>query len=338
MHEALLYEQLDDQVVLCQLCPWKCQIPAGALGRCQVRQNQEGFLYTLNYGLVSAAAIEPIELGGVYHLFPGSMVLSLGGWGNNLACRHRPVPGVPEDEKNRRFLDPERMIEFALDRRCRGIAWRYQEPGVWMEYVLDAAKLAKANGFFTFIVTNSMINKEALDLLGPYLNGYIVELLAAEASVYENLCELPHWREILETTAYAKERWNCHIEVHTPLILGINREEGLIHGVACWIRDEISVDIPWHLWAYEPAGEMSPQAAPAQQDLEWAQKIGQEAGLRYVYIQQGDQVGRTPTHCPSCGNLLIRRESNFLVKKPGIQNGRCTHCNLKIYLSQTIFK
>jgi pyruvate formate lyase activating enzyme len=339
MREALLYDRLDGEEVQCRLCPWNCQIAPGELGRCRVRQNQEGTLHSLNYGLISAAAVDPVERRGVYHLFPGSLILCLGGWGSSLHCRHRPVvPDIPEEQARRRFLDPERATNFALEHRCRGVAWTFEEPVVWLEYVLDSAKLAKANGFYTLIKTNGYINNEALDLLGPYMNAYIVEILSASTGPYETLCDLAQWQDILDATVYAQERWSCHIEVHTPIILGINREDSIIRELAGWIRDHLGEATPWHVWRYETAGELVGQAPSSHEDLEWAQQVGQESGLQYVYIQGDEEVGLTSTHCPSCGQVLVQRQGDYYVKVVGMENGKCGRCGLPIQLKRSIFK
>lgn len=338
MREATLYEPLDDDAVLCRLCPWNCRIPPGEAGICQVRQNHEGMLQTLNYGPISAAAVEPIERRGVYHLFPGNIVLTLGGWGNNLRCRHRPPPADLPAEGQRRFLDPERVISFALERNCRGIGWGYQEPVVWLEYVLDCAMLAKANGFFTFILTSGYMTPEALDLLGPYLNAYVVEILAVSAEPYETLCMLPDCEVILNTTLRAQQEWNCHVEVHTPIIPQVNGSDESVRGMASWIRDSLGPDTPWHLSRLEPTEHFPEQAPTSKEQLEQAQGVGRESGLYYVYLQAGEESGLSSTVCPSCGQTLIRREGNFRIKVVGVEDGKCSRCEQEINLRRSIFK
>ncbi len=338
MQEALLYERQEDQVVLCRLCPWDCQIAPGELGRCQVRQNHDGTLLPLNYGLISAAAVEPVERPGLYHLFPGCMILSLGSWGENLSCRHRPCPPqLPAEGEGRRLLEAERAVNFAVERRCRGLAWGYQEPVVWLEYVLDSAKLARANGLFTLLMTKGFIGTEALDLLGPYLNAYAVEILAASAQVYESVCALSQGEVILERTVHVRERWRSHIEVRTPIIPGINDQDEVLRGLAVWIRDALSPDTPWHVYRFSPAGEMEDHGPTPTEVLEQAQNVGREAGLRYVYIQTGEEAGLTSTFCPSCGDLLIRRQGQYAVKTVGLDGNKCARCGSEIYLRRSIF-
>jgi pyruvate formate lyase activating enzyme len=339
MKEALLYDRQKGDAVRCRLCPWFCQIPEGEIGRCNVRQNREGTLFTLDYGLISAAAVEPIERRGLYHLFPGSVILTLGGWGNNLPCRHGPArPVLPSQEGAQRYLDPERAVDFAVDHRCRGMAWGYQEPTVWIEYVLDAAKLARANGLFTILLTNGYVTKEAFDLLGPYIDACVIEIVGVSAAPYESLCDLSNPEPILEIAAYAQRQWRCHVELRTPVLPGVTADQEVIRGLAHWIRDNLGPGTPWHLWGLEHAEEGGDLSPPSREDLERAQTVGREAGLHYVYIQAGEQVGLTPTLCPSCGQVLIQRKGAFYIKVVGVKEGRCSSCEHEVNLRRTIFK
>lgn len=338
MQEALLYERLEDGVVRCRVCPWDCRIASGERGRCQVRENREGTLYALNYGLVSAAGLDPIERRGLYHMFPGCLILSLGSWGDNLSCRHRPAaPELPPAEKAR-FLDPERAANFAVERRCRGVAWGFQEPTVWLEYVLDSAKLVRANGMFALMITNGYITKEALDVLGPYLDAYTVEILSATPRVYETLCGLSHPEAILEGTVHMQQNWRGHIEVYTPLIPGFNDGEEVVAELATWMHDALGPDVPWHLWRYEPAGELADRSATAPEALAHAQEVGRRAGLRYVYVRGGPEGDLIPTLCPSCGQTIVRREAQYRVKVLGLDGSKCSQCGQEIPLRRSIFK
>lgn len=338
MPEARLYDRLEGGLVRCRVCPWYCEIGPGERGRCAVRENQEGTLYTLNYGLVSAAALDPIERQGLYHLFPGSTILTVGGWGTNLSCRHRPAnPGLPSSEKTR-FLDPEKAINFAIERRCRGVAWGFQEPTVWLEYVLDTAMLSRANGMFTVMITNGYITKEALDLMGPYLDAYTVELPALAPEDYDALCKEAQPGPILEGIVHMQKQWRCHIELHTPLIPNINDGDEQVQELAVWIRDTLGPDVPWHLWRYEPAGELADQTATAPEALVRACNVGTQAGLRYTYVQTGQTEGLASTLCPACGNLIIRREGQYRIKIVGLEGSKCSQCGQEIHLRRSIFK
>jgi uncharacterized Fe-S radical SAM superfamily protein PflX len=86
MRQAILFKKLDNNLVRCLACPWYCQIAQGQTGICGVRQNIDGELYLLVYGLPSAVQIDPIEKKPLFHFLPGTEIFSLGTVGCNLAC------------------------------------------------------------------------------------------------------------------------------------------------------------------------------------------------------------------------------------------------------------
>lgn len=61
LKEAMFYEKLEKDMVVCRLCPHNCRISNESRGICGARANFEGKLYSLNYGKVSAIALDPIE-------------------------------------------------------------------------------------------------------------------------------------------------------------------------------------------------------------------------------------------------------------------------------------
>ncbi|MBF0473502.1 MAG: hypothetical protein HQK93_07185, partial [Nitrospirae bacterium] len=88
MKEALLYEKLDNSKVKCLLCAHYCIINHGKRGKCTVRENINGILYTLVYGNLCSTAIDPIEKKPLFHFLPGSQTMSIATVGCNLKCRH----------------------------------------------------------------------------------------------------------------------------------------------------------------------------------------------------------------------------------------------------------
>ena len=81
--EAMFYEKLDHKRVHCYLCPHNCHIQDGGRGICGVRKNIDGALFSLNYGLVSSIAVDPIEKKPLHRFHSGSYILSVGSVGCN---------------------------------------------------------------------------------------------------------------------------------------------------------------------------------------------------------------------------------------------------------------
>jgi pyruvate formate lyase activating enzyme len=105
-----------------------------------------------------------------------------------------------------------------------------------------------------------------------------------------------------------------------------------------WMHDALGPDVPWHLWRYEPAGELADRSATTPEALVHAQEVGRQAGLRYIYIRAGQEGELTSTLCPSCGQLIVRREAAYRIKVLGLDGNKCSQCGQEIPLRRSIFK
>mgnify|MGYP005837779915 CR=1 FL=1 len=332
MCEALLYEKLDGRV-RCNLCQRRCLIRPGQKGYCKVRVNQDGTLYTLVYGLASSVAVDPIEKKPLFHFYPSSQVFSLGTFGCNFRCIHcqnytisYEEPGTERFISPGQRLSPERTLELTERYGCGGIAWTYNEPTMWFEYTLDAAKLARERGLYTCYITNGYLTSEALDMIGPYLGGYRVDVKGFSDKLYGRLAHIPHWRGILEVAVRAKERWNMHVEVVTNVIPTWNDDEEQLRGIARWIKGDLGPYTPWHVTRFMPYLELSHLPPTPVSTLERAYKIGRDEGLHFVYL------GNVPGHkyentiCYNCGKTAIRRVG-YQTQLVGVsEGGKCKNC------------
>ncbi|MDI6815440.1 MAG: AmmeMemoRadiSam system radical SAM enzyme, partial [Dehalococcoidales bacterium] len=289
MPEAMLYEKLPDSRVRCNVCQWRCTIGQDKLGVCQMRQNRDGILYSLNYAEVSSVAVDPIEKKPLFHFFPGSLVFSLGTWGCNFHCKHCQnweisSPEISAWRRSSRQIQPQTAIELAKRYQCDGIAWTYNEPSIWFEYTLDSAKLAKENNLYTVYVTNGYLTPEALDTIGPYLDAWRVDIKGFSDSFYLELAKVARWQGILEVAKQAKAKWNMHVEVVTNIIPTMNDDDQQLEGIANWIRDELGELTPWHVTRFYPHHGMMHLPPTPISTLEHAYDIGRKAGLKFVYV------------------------------------------------------
>ena len=182
----MLYLKLPGRKVRCNICQRRCLVDPGRMGVCRMRLNRDGVLYTMNYSAISSLAVDPIEKKPLFHFFPGSKALSLGGWGCNfhcLDCQNWEIACVDMPEESRK-LAPEEAVELAMNRGCDGLAWTYNEPSLWFEYTLDSARLARQKGLYTVYVTNGYLTPEALDAIGPYLDAWRVDITGFSDELY----------------------------------------------------------------------------------------------------------------------------------------------------------
>jgi pyruvate formate lyase activating enzyme len=84
IHKARLHERIDDEV-RCLTCERRCLLAEGQVGWCRTRQNRDGMIYTLIYGLISSLSCNPIEKKPLYHFYPGSLALTAGSYSCNFA-------------------------------------------------------------------------------------------------------------------------------------------------------------------------------------------------------------------------------------------------------------
>lgn len=329
-HEAMLYEKGKDGAVDCRVCPRLCHIRPGHSGVCRARVNRDGVLYAITYGMVCSVAADPIEKKPLYHFFPGSAVLSLGSLGCNFACRDCQNWQIAHADPATATRDlrelPVRNLPVLADHNdCRGVAWTYNEPTIWLEYILDGAQLAHEHGLYTVMVTNGYITEEALDVVAPHIDAYRVDVKAFSDEQYKELCRIGDIAPVLASAARAKHEHGCHVEIVTNVVPTFNDDDETLGGIARWIAGTLGSETPWHVTRFIPYLEyahLSPTPIPT---LERAMRVGHDAGLEFVY------VGNVPGHegentvCPNCRRLLVRR-TGMAVEDVALRGTFCAMC------------
>jgi len=319
--EALYYKKLDNEVVRCVLCPHHCKLKGGQVGLCRVRSNHSGVLFTSNYGEISSLALDPIEKKPLFHFYPGSWILSAGSFGCNLACSFCQNYSIAHGNPSTRFMEAQAMAELTWRSRSDasiGLAFTYNEPSIWYEYILATAPLLHEKGLKTVLVTNGYLEKEPLQRLLPYIDACNIDVKAFNEDFYPQLC-----RGKLQAVKETVERvvGHTHLEITTLLIPGINDSDEEIRELARWLAD-LDKDIVLHLSRYHPAYKLSLPPTP-EETIKRAGAIAREY-LHFVYT--GNLPGEeNNTYCRNCGNLLIRRNAHH-VRLSGIENGLCRSC------------
>ena len=340
LKEAVLTESLSGGRVRCNICQRRCVLSDGGVGYCRTKVNYQGTLYSTIYGVISSAAADPIEKKPVFHYKPGSMCFSVGTLGCNFRCvfcqnwQIAYADALSESDTSIRILPPSELARLANHHHCTGVAWTYNEPSIWLTYMLDAAKCCKDNSLYTVSVTNGYATPEALDLIAPYLDVYRVDVKSMDDHFYKELAHIPSAQGILDVAQRAKAEWGIHVECVTNIIPGWNDSEDNLTRTASWIRDKLGPDTPWHISRFFPYGELShiPPTPPAT--LESAVEIGRQTGLHFVYLGNIATETGEDTYCPTCGSLNVRRTGYTTQLVNLDENGNCgsDHTNLNIHI------
>lgn len=328
--EAILWTADEQGIVTCAVCPRRCVIQPKKSGYCKARVNEDGRLFTLIYGMCSSLAADPIEKKPVYHFRPGTLVFSVGTVGCNLRCKHCQnwqISRASADELGRELADipPETLVALARREGCDGLAWTYNEPTIWLEYVLDGAMLAAREGLYTVMVTNGYITFEALDELGGYIDVWRVDVKGFTDETYRKLAAVPHMAPILQAAERAKHKWKMHVEVVTNVIPSINDSDEELGGIARWMVERLGADTPWHVTRFVPYLELSHLPPTPVETLERAVGIGRKAGLKYVYVGNVPGHNDESTRCPACNEVVIARQG-YRIQRRGLDRGHCVAC------------
>ncbi len=328
MKEAGYYRQEAGQQVRCLLCPHQCFIAEGSNGLCQVRGNRGGTLYALTYGRVISAATDPIEKKPLYHYYPGAATLSLGSVGCNLHCLHCQNWQISQcsaasGDTVLRQLSPAEAVAETRARGAEILVFTYNEPSLWFEYILDCAEFARAQQIKLVMVTSGMINPQPLQELLAVVDAYRVDLKGFSHTFYKKLTGFDVLDQVLANTSAAYQA-GVHVEVVTNLIPGWNDDDTQLRGLAVWLRDELSAEVPWHITRYVPCHRLTAPPTPLQ-SLERGLQIGHEEGLKHIYLGNITAHATENTRCAGCGELLIARRGFSLVENR-LLAGRCPAC------------
>jgi pyruvate formate lyase activating enzyme len=329
--EAMLYSPGEDGSVVCGLCAHRCRIGEDKSGTCAVKQNRGGRLYSLVYGNIIAAHVDPIEKKPLYHVYPGSLSFSIATMGCNFRCSFcqnwqisQASKGEAQTSSDRSF-PPEDVVEAAKAQKCRTIAYTYTEPTIYFEYAFDTARLAREEGLANVFVTNGYMTAEALEAAQPWLDACNVDLKSFRDGFYKKMCGA-RLEPVLESIRLMK-KLGIWVEVTTLVIPGQNDSAEELTDIARFIAG-VDTEIPWHISRFHPDYHYTSASPTPRETLRLAYGIGRQEGLKYIYI--GNILGESEdTVCPSCGKSLIKR-SGFTVTGMSIDEGRCPGCGQKV--------
>ncbi|MDP8222282.1 MAG: AmmeMemoRadiSam system radical SAM enzyme [Candidatus Lernaella stagnicola] len=317
---ARFQTKLEGQQCRCELCPRHCVIDLDGEGFCGHRANRDGNLIAVRYGQVAALAIDPIEKKPLYHFHPGSPILSVGANGCNLACRFCQNWHLSTGRVNTRYLSPEALAAEAGGTDSIGVAFTYNEPTVWFEYIIDNARLLHDAGRVVVLVTNGYLESEPWDELCGHVDAMNIDVKGDDA-FYRSLTggRLAPVRRNVE----AAWRAGVHVEVTNLLVTDANDDPRQVRELVSWLAS-VSPLIPLHLSRYFPNHRHEAPPTPIAR-LEAAVEIAREQ-LQFVYAGNAHVAGGADTHCPKCGAQLVKR-SGYRTRSVGLDDqGRCAAC------------
>jgi len=328
--DAKYWREMEDKYVQCELCPNLCVIPNLGRGRCGVRINIEGKLYSLVYGKPVAVHIDPIEKKPLSHFLPGTAVFSIATAGCNLGCifcQNWQISQVKPEDADHYNLSPEEIVTVIKKNKLPSIAYTYTEPTVFYEYMLATAKLAKKAGIKNVMHSCGYINPKPLKELLQYMDAANIDLKGFSEEYYQEM-SFGRLEPVLTSLKTIKQE-GVWLEITNLIIPGKNDDPKMIRDMCKWIKNELGTDVPLYFGAFHPNYKLKNVPPTPVKTLEMAHKIAKEEGLKYVYI--GNVYGHfgEDTYCPKCGKTVIKREGYKIVEND-LVDGKCKFCGEEI--------
>jgi pyruvate formate lyase activating enzyme len=302
----------------------------GERGECGARILHAGEMRSLVYGRPVAVHVDPIEKKPFYHFLPGSIAYSLSTAGCPLHCQFcqnwELSQARPEDHRVP-FVPPAQVVAAAGEREAPIVAFTYNEPTVFVEYLTDIARAARSNGLRSALVSCGFMQEAPLREMCEVLDAIKIDLKGFSPDFYRRVSGAdlgPVLRSIKQVA-----RSGRHLELVNLVVPTLNDAEPMLEGLADWIMGELGPDVPVHFTRFHPDYKLQNLPPTPVATLERAQAIARDRGIRFAYV--GNVPGHTANHtyCPRCDRIVIKRQG-FFVEEVKLREGKCAFCGTPI--------
>ena len=116
--------------------------------------------------------VDPIEKKPLYHFLPETKAFSIGTVGCNFKCDNCQNWDISQLSKQGMIVGtevtPGKIVENAISTKCKSIAYTYNEPTIFIEFVKEVSKLAKDKKLKNIWVTNGYLSEEGFYYIKDY--------------------------------------------------------------------------------------------------------------------------------------------------------------------------
>ncbi len=319
-----------DNAVRCFLCPHNCIIGNGERGKCRARVNVQGGLRSLVYGRPVSIHVDPIEKKPFYHFLPGAEAYSLATAGCPLQCKccqNWEISQARPEDYQIPYTSPEKIARSASAGKARVVAFTYNEPTVFAEYMLDIARDAKKQGLRSALISCGFVNQAPLAEMCKALDAIKIDLKGYSEDFYRSVCGAELKPVLAGIKQIAKSR--AHLEIVNLVVPTLNDSDKMLQDLIDWVLGECGPDVPLHFSRFHPAYRMLNLPPTPVATLERARDMALSRGIHFPYVGNVPSHPGDNTYCPSCKKALIQRQG-FFVTEMNIKSGRCKFCSRKI--------
>jgi pyruvate formate lyase activating enzyme len=317
----------EEIIVKCLLCARGCILKEGERGRCRARMNVKGEMRSLVYGRPISVHVDPVEKKPFFHFLPGSAAFSMATAGCPLSCQfcqNWEISQAKPEDYSTEYVSPDAIVKSTVSRKAPIIAFTYNEPTVFTEYLLDIARLGREQDIRCVMVSCGFMNAEPLTEMCEALDAIKIDLKGYSENFYRNVSHAELKPVLNSIKQVAKS--NTHLEIVNLVVPTLNDSEKMLRELAEWVVGEIGPDVPVHFTRFHPDYKLLNLPPTPVATLERAREIALEKGIHYAYVGNVPGHPGNSTYCPNCGEVVIRR-SSFFILEINMKEGRCKLCN-----------
>jgi len=259
-------------------------------------------------GHCSTLAVEPIEKRPFFHFLPGSKFLSVGFFGCSLSCDYCQNYKVSQEIGGKsKYYSAQDLVELALTRRVRGIAFTYNEPTLYHEYIEEVGhEIGRRSLDLKLVVkTNGFVRPWVMRNICLYADGINVDLKGGDED-YHEVCD--GWLDPVLSCMEQIVEMGVHLEV-SYLVLPSKIKDNAFN---MRVRDflvGVNRNIPLHLLYFYPFHNMIVKGYKPSELFRLRNMFSEELNHVYVsnHFSEESSLSRH-TYCSGCSSEMIKRQ------------------------------
>ena len=148
-------------------------------------------------------------------------------------------------------MPPEDVVSLAISNGCPSIAFTYNEPTIWGEYVIDICHAAHERGIRTVMVSNGYITREAFLRHLRHIDAANIDLKGFTENFYgQDHAHAP--APVLETLKWLRHETGVWFEITNLIIPTLNDGDDEFRELCDWVLENLGTDVPLHFTAFHP--------------------------------------------------------------------------------------
>ena len=330
--EAILYEKLPNDKVLCTACARYCELGKDQVGLCGIRGNENGKLDLYVYGKVIAGHIDPIEKKPVTHYHAGTKIFSIATTGCNWLCKYCQNSDISQRRKvEGTDMTPQQVVDTAIEYGAQGIAYTYNQPSIFIEFARDCGVLARKNGLINIFVSNGYDTPETVKMMDEFLDCITVDFKgSAEPEFTRKFIGVPDPKPIFDTLIELRDKTKIHVEITDLIVPKVGDSLEYAKKLSKFVYDEFGPEMSIHFLRFHPDYKMMEYEPTPIKTLEKHYEIAKKEGLKYVYLGNVPGHPWEHTYCSECNNIVVKRYGFDIQGWNMDENNKCKFCGNQI--------